>query len=722
MADADRPDGTGERALAGSDPTLDEVDPSVLHLSPEERDHRGVTDGEVREAFLAVARYGDAEQKDLRGVHLPSLPLDRITLDGADRYPIDLRGATVDGLSAEFAVVRLPLRLEGATVGELSVDEAQFEAGLLASEATVTGDVSATEALFDGDVAFDGATFEGTVDLDEARFRNDVTFDGATFEAAAQFRVVEFYGASNLLEDNSSFRRVQFRDRVDFRQAEFGYAHFEGATFAGDAVFEEVVFGGDVAFTDAVFETLADFDETRFREDVDFGGVRFQGTADFEGAVFSGGQRSLEDDASFEGCVFADVADFYRAKFRGITFANADFEGVADFEAVTVTDDAEFPGAHFADEADFDEARFDADANFREAYFEGRCVFRGAEIRGGDNYLEDDAIFEGAYFGTDADFHETHVSSVNFMDTSFGGEIDFSGSVIEDRIDFRATEVDDDAFVDFTRAKIRGGRIVQPAEGWVRYDLTLASIGDITFDAERDADGRQLLDYVRFCRTEFAEFADHEFDFSAHRDYLDRNAWTIHTFDEPPGIDVEYAREMTPEVVETTYLKAKQAAAGIGDMKVAGEFRVKRQQYSRAKNAEVVRDSSVGAWPRVKNAGRVAENYFLGATCGHGMRPIRIAVAFLVAPLLFVVPYAFGGPAFATTAGQLSSVGAVTTPEGQAILYEIARFSYVSYTTIGYGFLGPEGPLAELLAGSEAFLSTVLAALLVYALVKRSEL
>jgi protein SCO1/2 len=40
MADADRPDGTGERALAGSDPTLDEVDPSVLHLSPEEREER----------------------------------------------------------------------------------------------------------------------------------------------------------------------------------------------------------------------------------------------------------------------------------------------------------------------------------------------------------------------------------------------------------------------------------------------------------------------------------------------------------------------------------------------------------------------------------------------------------------------------------------------------------------------------------------------------------
>ncbi|ELY79325.1 ion channel [Natrinema pallidum] len=54
--------------------------------------------------------------------------------------------------------------------------------------------------------------------------------------------------------------------------------------------------------------------------------------------------------------------------------------------------------------------------------------------------------------------------------------------------------------------------------------------------------------------------------------------------------------------------------------------------------------------------------------------------------------------------------------------YENLYFSYSSYTTIGYGNIGPMGPLVRFLAGSEAYLSTILAALLVYALVNRSEL
>jgi len=182
---------------------------------------------------------------------------------------------------------------------------------------------------------------------------------------------------------------------------------------------------------------------------------------------------------------------------------------------------------------------------------------------------------------------------------------------------------------------------------------------------------------------------------------------------------------MTPEVVEETYLRAKQAAASDGEMKVAGEFRVKRQRFSRRTNLEVVRDTSTDAWTRLKNLGRASENYFLGATCGHGMRPIRIAFAFVLAPLAYVPFYALGGPLFRTLAAdgqQIGSLAQLLSSEGGRILFKNARFSYISYTTIGYGFIGPEGPGAEILAASEAYLSVILSALLVYALVKRSEL
>ncbi|MFB6152427.1 MAG: pentapeptide repeat-containing protein [Haloarculaceae archaeon] len=675
---ADRQE-SGDEGVAGGvtadREAVTERDLTVLHLSPAERDERGISDEEVREAFLAVARYGDAEQKDLRGVTLPELALDRLVLDGADRHPIDLRDATIeDGVSAEFAAVRLPILLDGATVGGLALEEATFETELSCSGATVTGAVDGFEARFGSDAHFDEVTFEAAVDFDEAVFDDDVDFDGAVFEGPVECRGAEFHGRSNLLNDNTSFTGATFHETADFRQAEFGFVHFEEVTFAGDAVFEEAALTGDVEFGGAVFEELADFDEARFGEDTDFAGVEFDGVADFEGASFAGGQRALEEDLDFEGAVFHDEADFHRATFRSASFRDVAFGGPADFE-----------------EADFDE----------------------------------DATFAGAHFEADADFENAQFTSANFTDTSFGGEIEFSGSTFSDRIDFQATQVDDDAFVDFTRAAIRTGRIVQPAEGWVRYDMTLASVGDLELAVERESDSRKLLDYFRFCRTEFDEFADHEFDFSDHRDYLDRNAWTIHDFDEPPGADVEYAVEMTPAVVETTYLKAKQAAGEAGDMKVAGEFRVKRQQYSRAKNVEVVRDSTVDAWTRVKNFGRAAENYFLGITCGHGMRPIRIGFAFVLAPLLYVPLYAFGGPLFRTSAAdgeQIGSLATLLSGDGLRVLFENARFSYISYTTIGYGFIGPVGPAAEVVAGSEAYLSVVLSALLVYALVKRSEL
>ncbi|WP_049924292.1 pentapeptide repeat-containing protein [Halopiger djelfimassiliensis] len=700
---------TGDRdtdVLLTADEPVD-VDPSILHLSPAEREARGITDDDVREAFRAVLVSGTDEQKDLRGVTLPSLSLDRATITSADRNPVDLSGATIEELSLEYSRVTLPLVLDDATIGALRLREAHLESALSCSDATITGPVDCFEARFDDDVLFDGTTFDGPVDCDEATFDDDVRFDGATFDDAVTFRAAECHGDSNHLEDNTRFSAATFRDAVSFRETEFGFTRFDGVTFHGDAVFQEATFTGDAEFERADFGALADFDEVRFGGDTAFDGAAFRGRADFRGVSFAGGARTLVDDASFADATFHEEATFYHASFRYVTFATAEFRADAHFESARFDGDADFPDVTFAREVDFDETRFRGDADFSGVSFDGPCVFRGCEFEGGSNHLQDDVSFECARFADDVDFHDAEITSVNFEGTAFGGTVDFSGCVVSERIDIRARGIDDDAFVDFSRGKIRSGRIVQPAEGWVRYDLTLASIGDVDLEAERVDDRRQLLDYFRFCRTEFDEFDGHTFDFSGHREYLDRNGWTIHTFDEPSAVDPEYALEMRPEVVETTYLKAKQSAQDVGDMKIAGEFRVKRQQYSRKKSLGVVRDAEAGLLTRTKNFGRAVENLFLGVTCGHGMRPMRIGLAFAVAPLFFAIPYAFGGPLFETGA------------EG---FYENLYFSYISYTTIGYGDIGPQGPLARLLAGSEAYLSTILSALLVYALVKRSEL
>ncbi|MFB6353407.1 MAG: ion channel [Halobacteriales archaeon] len=325
------------------------------------------------------------------------------------------------------------------------------------------------------------------------------------------------------------------------------------------------------------------------------------------------------------------------------------------------------------------------------------------------------------HFADEVDFDNAAFTSANFRGTRFGGVTDFSGAAFADEVHFAAEAVGDDAYVDFTDAVLKEGLISQPAEHWVRYDFTQASLGDLRLEAERPGGTREILDYFRFCNTEFNEFDGHAFDFSAHTYYFDRNDWNLHAF-EAASTDREYALEMTPENVETTYLKAKQAASAGGYVKAAGEFRVQRQRYARRKHLSIARDAAADLRTRLANASRAIENYFLDVTCGYGMRLGRILVVFLVAPLVPGLLYAFGGPAFRTGAGQLSSLGVLATPEARAVLFKNLYFSYITFLTIGYGGIGPKGVLARMLAGLEVYLSVVLGGLVLYALIKRSEL
>jgi hypothetical protein len=745
----------------------------VLRASPTERDERGLTDDDVRAAFRTVVAEGDREEKDLSGITLPALDLDYEVVDGTNKHPVDLRGATVERLSVERGTVRLPIHLHDATVGDIQLEGAHVTQDLLLDGATVTGDVDTFEATFDGDLECRGTTFEGAVELDEGDFHDDVSFDEATCESGFAARNAEFFGESHLLDDSTSFDDATFHGEADLRHTEFGFARFEGAAFEDRATFEEAEFRGDVEFDDATFAGEADFDEIRFGGDASFAGVTFGGLAHFRGSVFEGGARVLEADADFRDVAFEAEADFTRAGFRVAEFTGATFAGPATFTEVAASDDvtltdctfedavhageaafgddvtltdcafegechaeeAAFDGevnaagatfaaplvleeadfredASFADcrfdaLADFDEVLFDGDTTFAGAIFADEADFRGTEFLGDANHLADGVSFADCRFESHTDFDDAAFTSADFDGVTFGAPADFTGATFDERLGCRASATTAATYLDFTDAKIKRGQIVQPESGWVHYDMTRASLGDVTLDAEREADRRELLDYFRFCNTEFDEFDGLNFDFSDHTDYLDRNEWVLHDFDENVDADHEFALELTPAVTETTYLKAKTAASNAGDMKAAGEFRVKRQGFARRKHLDIAKDASAGLTARIRNFSRAAENGFLGLTCGHGMRLIRIAMVFVLAPLLFVPIYTYGGSLFATN---------------QPGILGNLHLSYISYTTIGYGNAAPTAIGSRLLASSEAYLSTVLAALVVYALVKRSEL
>jgi uncharacterized protein YjbI with pentapeptide repeats len=697
-----------------------QVDTTVLDLSPEERDERDVTDDDVQHALLDVIQRGSEQDKTITGCTFPKLDFGYDDLDGDNNHPLVFQECAFESIDFTHADVNLPLQFDECTIDGLALEQARFEYDVGFPETTFTDTIDGFEARFDRNAEFADATFEAPVELDEASFRDDTYFTGATFEDIVSFRGAAFSGVSNELEDHASFADVAFKGEADFRQTDFRFVTFSRAVFEARAGFEEARFDGDADFSSVTFEGEADFHEIVVIEDTVFEDTEFYAEAVFRGAVLQGGASALQDDARFVDAVFHDNANFRGATFRYVNFDGATFEGQAMFEETEYGSDADFTSVAFQGEADFDEARFAEDVHFSDSHFEQPAVFRGARFEGDAQHIEENATFEGVRFGDDADFDNATFTSANFTNTRFGGIIDFTGAVFRDGATFRVESTDTDTYVNFTDATIQEGTITQPDGDRVRYDLTNASLGNVVFDAVDGDIRHDLLDYARFCNTEFNEFDGYDFDFSRYMEYLDRNGWELHRFDENAA-EYEYARELTPETIETTYLKAKNAASDAGFIKAAGEFRVNRQRYARKKHLSIVRDRSVNARSRLKNASRAIENYFLGITCGHGMRLGRIAAVFLVTPLIPAFLYAFGGSLFRTSAGQITSLGQLASPDGLSILYRLVYFSYITFLTIGYGGIGPQGALARFLAGFEVYLSVILGGLVVYALVKRSE-
>ncbi|SEN10403.1 Uncharacterized protein YjbI, contains pentapeptide repeats [Halorientalis persicus] len=696
---------------------------SILELSPPERAEKGIDATAVEDALIEVIRYGEGDQKVFEGRTFPRLELDYLDVGRENNHPVEFRDCTFeDGISVEHADVMVPLVFENCEVGSLEIEDAHFEYDVEIVDSTITGPVTAEESRFDRDCEFSDTVFEAETKLEEINCREDTCFADAVFEALVSFRGARFAGQSNAMDDNASFAGATFADEAVFEQVRLRASTFDGATFEGVARFREVRVDGDVRFTDTTFEAIANFAEARFTEDATFAGAHFAAEARFQGAVFEGGARSLEDDVSFESATFAGLAQFGEAEFRYSNFEAATFRGEAVFEEAWFMADADFVDATFDGQADFDEARFVEDADFSEATFRGKAVFRGAEFQGHANQLEDNASFDSATFEDDANFDGTEFTSANFMRVEFAGTIQFEDATFTERIDMLVLAIDDDPYVNLTDATIHGGTISQPKDGWVRYDLTRASIGDITLQSADESGGSQrLLDYFRFCNTVFSEFDGNEFDFSTHTDYLDRNDWVLHEFDDTT--DRTYAVEMTPEVIEITYLNAKNSASAAGDMKAAGEFRVKRQQYARKKHLAIAADGASDLGSRFKNGIRAAENAFLGVTCGHGMRIFRIFAVFAVVPFFFAFFYTFGGPAFETAPShQLDSLSQLTTPAGFSEFYTMISFSYITFLTIGYGNIGADGWASRILVAAEVYLSVILGGLVLYALIKRSEM
>ncbi|AFK20846.2 hypothetical protein E6P09_18385 (plasmid) [Haloferax mediterranei ATCC 33500] len=726
----------------------------VFHMSRDERTTLDVSGDDIVEELRANLQSPDTRVNEYVGADLPHLSLTYQDINGATNHVLNFQHANIEGLDLTHGKLEQGLILREATIGRLKLKEAVLTGTVDAQHLTVRDEVTTNEATFEQEVWFDNAVFHGDVHCDETTFLADTSFADTTFHGAANFRNIQTSGSSHVLDDHITFADATFRDDASFRQATFDYVTFERAQFTAGSDFEHVRFDGDARFDDATFQEMADFDEARFDDDVSFAHVRFMQLAEFRGVEFNGGSRTTHDDVTFEGATFEGEADYKLAHFRFSDFKDAVFKGAVNFDRATFTartdchrlqvsgeldlsfstfhgganfddstfqddiiadgttfgGDASFENVAFETRARFKEARFEEDVSFRSTAFHGPAEFRGALFEGEMQHLEANASFNEAVFEDVAEFEAANFTTASFWETTFHEQSNFRSSVFHGTARFRVRNGERDTYLDFTDATICGGTISQVSGEATPYDFTRATIGDLQL--EGDGNEHELLDHFRFCLTEFDCF-----DFSDHHGYLERNDWTIHDFVGNTATG-QFAVEMDHEIIEETYRKAQDSADAVGDTPASREFEFKRYYYNRKKNFDIIiNEYSLNVWARGKKVASVGLNLLMQVTCGYGNRLPRIAAFTFFLPALFGLFYAAGGP-FLTQAGSVFDPTAVDKTALE-VLFDNVYYSYISFSTVGYGDINPLGPGARVLAASQGMLNGLFFTLLTFTLFKR---
>lgn len=414
---------------------------------------------------------------------------------------------------------------------------------------------------------------------------------------------------------------------------------------------------------------------------IDLRHAKFEGKTTFKSAIVRQPLRLdgsiLRGNARFVDTVFEAEAYFSETTFHDDAyFINATFDQGGYFYNSTLRGDSDFSMAVFHDEVDFIEATFQR-VHFREGVFEGRADFKKATFHHG--------MFWGARFDGNALFNEsTFDERANFREAVFARKAQFADLQL----------FSDSCYIDLRRSSIARGVLSQPSEGKAVYDLKDATVGDLTLP--NDATGAKTLDCYRFVNTTFDGF-----DFGRYRDVLNATDWTIHDVVRSVGVDVG-SSDPSPGDLESTYLKAKNGANRIGDVKAAAEFFRKEMTYRRRQHALQARDGTGSIRERTKAAWRWSANALLDVTAGYGERSSRVVAVSVGIVVCFAVLFAILRP---------------TPPYGSQFGYLI--LSLESFVTLVHGGGATiDDSRVRLLAQLEGFSGAFLIALFVFTLTR----
>lgn len=397
-----------------------DYDKCIFHLDEDTRELNGVSSEDIVEKFESILREKDSGEWKFIGANIPEITLNQVEINNTDKYPIDLRHATIKReFSIQWSDVRHSIDLRHATVGSVNLQESKLLGRCLFTGTTFEGQFNAEAAVFNEDVDFEGCTFNQEVNLEETRFYGDTCLRNTEFHSKASFDGVEFQGDANLKSDDACFEHAVFHSDASFIKARFRYADFIGVNFDSSANFDEAIFTGDAEFAKGTFD----------------------GPVSFRGTEFQGDANLMFDDADFSDVTFHDEADFTQSKFNLANFKRCKFNQCVTFESTEFGNDAMFDESQFIGKLNAKEARFGRDTSFENATFEGLCEFQGVEFKGGDNTEDDDITFESATFADTAKFdygifgHTNFIkcefSEVSFINVKFNHKTEFSNSTFK---------------------------------------------------------------------------------------------------------------------------------------------------------------------------------------------------------------------------------------------------------------------------------------------------
>lgn len=299
--------------------------------------------------------------------------------------------------------------------------------------------------------------------------------------------------------------------------------------------------------------------------------------AEIQGSVFARATRFFEpilaQHATFEGGGVFDSAEFHdRANFRNsvfgdsTTFKECSFEDQTSFYGCDFNVEEPNPsgprtqGHHRESLIDFSGTTFEEEINLNSATFNDTLFF---------NNISSNGITHMKNIDLNGKFHTYEFMKSEWDTTSFEEQMighavaELQGDFTELRLSFETT-VEEPCMIYLNNSEIQKGHLTQLEEGYAYFNLSGASLGDVSLE---NMDSAEDWKHLIFRNTDF-----NGLNFTDYHPPLEDLGYDLYEVRKPAEYDWFSDRDLQER--ETTFLKARIGADKVSDYRASSEFHI----------------------------------------------------------------------------------------------------------------------------------------------------